>query len=102
MNRIWVITVGCVLWGVMTAAFCFMTSLNLLSMLLWAITGIGLALVVPNVQSVTAGAPQHVLCTCIDSRSLLLITVLSRAFCAKGIVPEDQSLGCAAQSMRMS
>ena len=57
MNRIWVVSAGCVLWGIMTAAFCFTHSVNAVSMLLWAVTGIGLALVVPNVQSVTAGAP---------------------------------------------
>ena len=56
MNRIWVVAVGCVLWGIMTAGFCFTHSVGAVSMLLWAVTGIGLALVVPNVQSVTAGA----------------------------------------------
>jgi hypothetical protein len=56
INRLWVVSFGCVLWGVMTAAFSCAPSLNFWSMLVWSITGLGLALVIPNVQSVIAGA----------------------------------------------
>ena len=54
INRLWVVSFGCVLWGVMTAAFSCAPSLNFWSMLVWSITGLGLALVIPNVQSVIA------------------------------------------------
>ena len=54
----WVVSFGCILWGVMTAAFSAAPSLNFWSMLVWSITGLGLALVIPNVQSVIAGAPR--------------------------------------------
>ena len=56
LNRMWVVSFGCILWGVMTAAFSAAPSLNFWSMLVWSITGLGLALVIPNVQSVIAGA----------------------------------------------
>ena len=56
MNRMWVVSFGCILWGVMTAAFSAAPALNLWSMLVWSVTGLGLALVIPNVQSVIAGA----------------------------------------------
>ena len=60
INRLWVVSFGCVLWGVMTAAFSCAPSLNFWSMLVWSITGLGLALVIPNVQSVIAGAHRRI------------------------------------------
>ena len=52
-NRIWVISAGCVLWGVMTAAFTACTSVRG-GMVVWAVNGVGLALVIPCSQSLTA------------------------------------------------
>ncbi|CAL5221386.1 g3569 [Coccomyxa viridis] len=52
-NRIWVITVGCLIWGVMTVGFSISSSLRE-AIFFWAINGLGLSLVIPNVQSVTA------------------------------------------------
>jgi MFS family permease len=52
-NRTWVITLGCVIWGLTTTAFAFSTNLGQ-GIASWAITGIGLCLVIPNVQSLTA------------------------------------------------
>ncbi|CAK0781097.1 hypothetical protein CVIRNUC_005284 [Coccomyxa viridis] len=52
-NRIWVITAGCLVWGVMTLGFSVSRSLRE-AIFFWAINGLGLSLVIPNVQSVTA------------------------------------------------
>lgn len=52
-NRVWVITGGCLLWGVMTGGFSLCTVLWQ-GMVLSAINGVGLALVIPNAQSITA------------------------------------------------
>lgn len=54
-DRVWVIAVGCILWAVMAASFCTTSSVSALSLSLWAVTGVGLALIVPNVQSTIAG-----------------------------------------------
>lgn len=55
ISRVWVIAVGCILWGIMAAAFCMTQAVSPLSLSLWAITGLGLALIIPNVQSTIAG-----------------------------------------------
>ena len=52
-NRVWVIFVGCTIWGCMTALFSGCTT-TAQGYVLWAINGIGLALVVPTGQSLTA------------------------------------------------
>ncbi|DBA71660.1 TPA: hypothetical protein ACH3X2_001115 [Trebouxia sp. C0005] len=52
-NRVWVITGGCLLWGVMTGGFSLCTVLWQ-GMVLSAINGVGLSLVIPNAQSITA------------------------------------------------
>ena len=52
-NRIWVITAGCLVWGVMTLGFSASRSLRAATCF-WAINGLGLSLVIPNVQ-VSAG-----------------------------------------------
>lgn len=51
-NRIWVITVGCLIWGVMTVGFSISSSLHE-AIFFWAINGLGLSLVIPNVQVTT-------------------------------------------------
>lgn len=56
------IAVGCILWAVMAAAFCTTTSVSALSLSLWAVTGIGLALIIPNVQSTIAGEAPSLPC----------------------------------------
>ena len=48
-NRIWVITAGCLVWGVMTLGFSVSRSLRE-AIFFWAINGLGLSLVIPNVQ----------------------------------------------------
>lgn len=53
-SRVWVIAIGCILWGVMAAAFCMTRVISALSLSLWAVTGLGLALIIPNVQSTIA------------------------------------------------
>jgi len=63
----WVVSFGCILWGVMTAAFSAAPSLNFWSMLVWSVTGLGLALVIPNVQSVIAGVRR---CRLVISRAI--------------------------------
>ena len=52
-NRIWVIMLGCSIWGCMTALFSGCTSIAQ-GYLLWAVNGIGLSLVIPTGQSLTA------------------------------------------------
>lgn len=52
-NRTFVIALGCSIWGVMTALFSGCSTLTQ-GYLLWAVNGIGLALVVPTGQSLTA------------------------------------------------
>ncbi|CAL8468475.1 g8015 [Coccomyxa elongata] len=52
-NRIYVITCGCIIWGLMTLGFSLSRNL-IMAICFWAINGLGLALVIPNVQSVTA------------------------------------------------
>eukprot|EP00891_Asterochloris_glomerata_P000173 jgi/Astpho2/173/e_gw1.00004.7.1_t len=52
-NRITVVTIGCLLWGVMTALFSVTQSLQQ-GMILSAVNGVGLAFVIPNAQSLTA------------------------------------------------
>ena len=47
------ITVGCLLWGVMTLGFSISRTLRE-AIFFWAINGLGLSLVIPNVQ-VSAG-----------------------------------------------
>lgn len=53
LNRVWVVALGCTIWGCMTALFSSCTSLNQ-GYLLWAVNGIGLSLVIPTGQSLTA------------------------------------------------
>ncbi|KAI3430502.1 hypothetical protein D9Q98_005097 [Chlorella vulgaris] len=53
MSRGTVIAIGCWLWAAMTAVFACTTSLYI-AMPVCAINGVGLALVIPNVQSLTA------------------------------------------------
>lgn len=48
-NRIWVITVGCLIWGLMTLGFSVSGSLPV-AIAFWAVNGLGLSLVIPNVQ----------------------------------------------------
>lgn len=43
------ITVGCLIWGVMTVGFSISSSLRE-AIFFWAINGLGLSLVIPNVQ----------------------------------------------------
>ena len=52
-NRAAVIGVGATVWGCTMVAFAFATSLAQ-GIALWSITGLGLAVIVPNVQSLTA------------------------------------------------
>ena len=52
-NRVRVVCAGCALWTVMTALFVGATEVWQ-GCLLWAVNGIGLALVVPNCQSIVA------------------------------------------------
>ncbi|KAK9793504.1 hypothetical protein WJX73_009675 [Symbiochloris irregularis] len=52
-NRIWVITAGCLLWGVMTAGFATSTALWQ-GLFFWGVNGAGLALVIPSGQSLIA------------------------------------------------
>eukprot|EP01024_Parvocaulis_polyphysoides_P057588 TRINITY_DN6137_c2_g2_i2.p1 TRINITY_DN6137_c2_g2~~TRINITY_DN6137_c2_g2_i2.p1 ORF type:complete len:468 (-),score=20.47 TRINITY_DN6137_c2_g2_i2:1666-2901(-) len=52
-NRILVISAGCLIWGLMTLAFSTAQSVGW-GMVCWGINGIGLAMVIPNYQSLTA------------------------------------------------
>lgn len=52
-NRVWLITAGCGVWGCATALFSACTGLAP-GYLLWALNGLGLSLVIPAGQSVTA------------------------------------------------
>lgn len=52
-NRAWVVSAGCLVWGATTTAFSFTTNVGQ-GIATWAITGLGLCLVIPNVQSLTA------------------------------------------------
>ena len=52
-NRAAVIGAGATVWGLTMVAFAFATSLAQ-GVALWSITGLGLAVIVPNVQSLTA------------------------------------------------
>eukprot|EP00884_Botryococcus_braunii_P002276 jgi/Botrbrau1/12049/Bobra.0295s0005.1 len=52
-NRAWVVSLGCLVWGLTTTAFSFTHNVGQ-GIATWAITGIGLCLVIPNVQSITA------------------------------------------------
>jgi MFS family permease len=52
-NRAVVIGAGATVWGLTMVAFAFATSLGQ-GVALWSITGLGLAVIVPNVQSLTA------------------------------------------------
>lgn len=53
MNRIKILACGCLLWGVMTLLFSFTTSLAQ-GRVLWVVNGIGLSMVIPTSQSLTA------------------------------------------------
>ena len=63
-NRIHVTSVGCVMWGVCTAAFSVCRSLRE-GYLFWAVNGIGLALVIPTSQSLIADYYQVCTLCCI-------------------------------------
>ena len=52
-NRVLVVASGCALWGLMTGLFSGCSTLTQ-AYLLWAVNGVGLALVVPTGQSLTA------------------------------------------------
>lgn len=52
-NRVAVISLGCFVWGATMFGFAFSTTLAQ-GIIAWAITGLGLCLVIPNVQSLTA------------------------------------------------
>jgi MFS family permease len=52
-NRAWVVSLGCLIWGGSTLAFSFATTVGH-GIATWAVTGLGLCLVIPNVQSMTA------------------------------------------------
>lgn len=52
-NRIWVISLGCTIWGIMTCGFAFCKSKEQ-GYFFWAMNGVGLSMVIPNGQSVTA------------------------------------------------
>ncbi|KAK9845923.1 hypothetical protein WJX81_006083 [Elliptochloris bilobata] len=52
-NRAWVISGGCLIWGVVTVGFSMARTLRE-GIFFWAFNGLGLALVIPNVQSLTA------------------------------------------------
>eukprot|EP01025_Chloroclados_australasicus_P021392 TRINITY_DN224_c2_g1_i2.p1 TRINITY_DN224_c2_g1~~TRINITY_DN224_c2_g1_i2.p1 ORF type:complete len:531 (+),score=44.75 TRINITY_DN224_c2_g1_i2:400-1992(+) len=52
-DRIQVICLGCFIWGLMTLGFSMCQRVSW-GMLFWGINGIGLAMVIPNYQSVTA------------------------------------------------
>ena len=52
-NRVLVVAFGCALWGLMTGLFSGCSTLAQ-GYSLWAVNGIGLALVVPTGQSLTA------------------------------------------------
>jgi len=52
-NRVAVISVGCGVWAATMAGFAFATTLAQ-GIAYWAVTGFGLCLVIPNVQSLTA------------------------------------------------
>lgn len=52
-NRVFIICVGCALWTAMTALFVGAAHVWQ-GCLLWAVNGVGLALVVPNCQSIVA------------------------------------------------
>ena len=52
-NRAWVTGAGCLLWGTMTAGFSATQTVQQ-GYIFWAVNGIGLSLVIPNGQSLTA------------------------------------------------
>jgi hypothetical protein len=52
-NRVWVITAGCLIWGVMTLGFSLAPDIRT-AIAFWAVNGLGLSLVIPNVQVVCA------------------------------------------------
>ena len=52
-NRVAVISLGCFVWGATMFGFAFSTTLAQ-GIVAWAVTGLGLCLVIPNVQSLTA------------------------------------------------
>lgn len=52
-NRVHVTSIGCIMWGVCTAAFSACQSLKQ-GYLFWAINGVGLSLVIPTGQSLIA------------------------------------------------
>ncbi|CAL8464814.1 g4349 [Coccomyxa elongata] len=52
-NRIWVITFGCLLWGIMTGAFASCHTVSQ-GYIFWGINGIGLSMVIPSGQSMVA------------------------------------------------
>lgn len=53
MNRVRILSCGCLLWGLMTILFSFATSLAQ-GRVLWVVNGIGLSMVIPTSQSLTA------------------------------------------------
>jgi MFS family permease len=52
-NRAYVISAGCAIWAVFTAAFSVCTSIDQ-GMMVWAFNGLGLAWMIPNGQSLIA------------------------------------------------
>lgn len=52
-NRVGVLSMGCLVWGLAMGAFAVSTTLNQ-GIACWAFTGAGLCIVVPNAQSLTA------------------------------------------------
>ncbi len=82
LDRTWVISCGCVLWAVMAVAFCGTHAVSASSLGLWAATGLGLALIIPNVQYTIAGE-------------------LSAAISPKRLVQIQDSVGCQAVRLRV-
>lgn len=61
-NRIWVITVGCLIWGCMTLGFSMAPTIQAAT-LFWAVNGFGMSLAIPNVQVLLHTLVAH-RCTC--------------------------------------
>ena len=53
LHRGHIVSFGCLLWGICSALFACTSSVAA-ALLIWAFAGVGLALIVPNAQSVVA------------------------------------------------
>lgn len=53
LNRVYVMAAGCFIWGIMASLFAFCNSVAQ-GMAIWAFNGVGLALLIPNAQSLIA------------------------------------------------